>query len=454
MASDKPLVLVADDQPDVLESMRLLLKGEGYRTELASSPAAVLETVKDHEFDTALIDLNYTRDTTSGREGLDLLDRLRDLDANLPVVVMTAWGSIELAVEAMRRGAGDFFEKPWDNDRVLSIVRTQVELHRARQRSERLEAAHRVLQGETQPDFIAVSAAMRPVTELIERVGPSDANVLITGENGTGKGIVALLLHSVSSRASRQLVTVNIGGLTESIFESELFGHTKGAFTDAKSDRIGRFEMAGGGTLFLDEIGNLAPAQQAKLLQVVETGEFERVGASRTQRADVRILSATNADLEAEVAAGRFRKDLLYRLRTVEIPIPPLRRRTEDIEPLADHFLARYSRKYAKEMSSFDADAMAAIHAHDWPGNVRELDHAVERGVLMARADQISKGDLGLTTTSSPAENFEHLKLAEAERQLIQNALDRHQGNVSLAAAELGLSRSALYRRLEKHGLG
>jgi len=454
VGSDKPLILVADDQPDVLESMRLLLKGEGYRTELASSPPAALEAVRDHEFDAALIDLNYTRDTTSGGEGLDLLGRLRELDPGLPVIVMTAWGSIELAVEAMRQGAGDFFEKPWDNDRVLSIVRTQVELHRARQRGERLEAAHRVLQGEGQPDFIAVSAAMRPVSELIERVGPSDANVLITGENGTGKGIVAQLLHNVSKRAARQLVTVNIGGLTESIFESELFGHTKGAFTDAKNDRIGRFEMADGGTLFLDEIGNLALAQQAKLLQVVETGEFERVGASRTQQANVRILSATNADLEAEVADGRFRKDLLYRLRTVEIPIPPLRRRREDIEPLARHFLARYGKKYGKEMSGLDSPAIAAMHAHSWPGNVRELDHAIERGVLMARGDQIGTADLGLTPSSSPDSNLEHLELAEAERQLIQNALDRHQGNVSLAAADLGLSRSALYRRLEKYGLG
>ena len=453
MGKDKPQILVADDQPDVLESIRLLLKGEGYETELARSPTAALEAVKDQEFDTALIDLNYTRDTTSGVEGLELLDRLQELDSTLPVVVMTAWGSIELAVEAMRRGAGDFFEKPWDNDRVLSIVRTQVELARAR-RGERLEAAHRVLQGEEEPDFIAESVAMKPVSDLIERVGPSDANVLITGENGTGKGVVAQRLHNVSPRGHRQLVTVNIGGLTESLFESELFGHTKGAFTDAKTDRIGRFEMADGGTLFLDEIGNLPVAQQAKLLQVVETGEFERVGASRTQRADVRILSATNANLEDEVEAGRFRTDLLYRLRTVEIPIPPLRRRTEDVEPLAHHFLARHAKKYGKEMSGFDTTAIRALHQHGWPGNVRELDHAVERGVLMARGDRIGADDLGLTSTSSANTDLEHLKLADAERQLIQNALDRHQGSVSLAARDLGLSRSALYRRLDKHGLG
>jgi DNA-binding NtrC family response regulator len=454
VSSDKPVILVADDQPDVLESIRLLLKGEGYRTGLASSPEAALTAVRERQFDAALIDLNYTRDTTSGREGLDLLEKLQEIEPQLPVVVMTAWGSIELAVEAMRRGAGDFFEKPWDNDRVLAIVRTQVELHRARRRGERLQAAHHALQSESEPDFIAESTSMGPVSELIERVGPSDANVLITGENGTGKGVVAQLLHRVSPRGSEQLVTVNIGGLTESIFESELFGHTKGAFTDAKTDRIGRFEMADGGTLFLDEIGNLALAQQAKLLQVVETGEFERVGASRTQTADVRILSATNADLEADVEAGRFRKDLLYRLRTVEIPLPPLRHRLEDIEPLALHFLARHSRKYGKELDGFDADALAALRAHSWPGNVRELDHAVERAVLMARGTRIESPDLGLDTRSGAAADAEPRRLIDAERLLIQGALDRHQGNVSLAAAELGLSRSALYRRLEKHGLG
>jgi DNA-binding NtrC family response regulator len=366
---------------------------------------------------------------------------------------MTAWGSIELAVEAMRRGAGDFFEKPWDNERVLSIVRTQIELRQARRRGERLEAAHRVLRGEAKPEFIAESAAMQPVLELIERVGPSDANVLITGENGTGKGVVAQLLHAVSPRAAGPLVTVNTGGLSETIFESELFGHVKGAFTDAKADRIGRFEMADGGTLFLDEIGNLPAAQQAKLLRVVETGEFERVGASRTQQADVRILSATNADLESGVAAGHFRKDLLYRLRTVEIPIPPLRARREDLALLARHFLDRHLTKYGKRLEGFEDSAMEAMRKHGWSGNVRELDHAVERGVLMARDERINVADLGLEPGAQTAGDLNQMTLEDAERKLIQQALDRSQGNVSLAAEELGLSRSALYRRLEKHGL-
>jgi DNA-binding NtrC family response regulator len=448
-----PSILVADDQPDILESMRLLLKGEGYSVELSSSPEEAMDAAGERDFDAALIDLNYTRDTTSGREGLDLLAQLRELDSSLPVVVMTAWGSIELAVEAMRLGASDFFEKPWDNERVLAILRNQIELRKARRKGERLEAENRLLRGGDEIDFIADSRAMRPVLELIERVGPSDANVLITGENGTGKGIVAQLLHSVSDRADMPLVTVNTGGLSESIFESELFGHVKGAFTDAKGDRLGRFEMADGGTLFLDEIGNLPAAQQAKLLRVVETGEFERVGASRTQSADVRVLSATNADLEAAVSEGRFRKDLLYRLRTVEIRIPPLRERGEDLEPLANHFFDKHAAKYRKRLDGFDESARTAMRNHGWPGNVRELDHAVERGVLMAQGPLIATGDLGLESGVEAAAQLEKMTLEDAERLLIQKALDKAQGNVSLAAEDLGLSRSALYRRLEKHGL-
>jgi DNA-binding NtrC family response regulator len=453
VTSDTPTILVADDQPDILESMRLLLKAEGYSVELASSPEEALEAAGQRELDAVLMYLNYTRDTTSGSEGLDLLTKLRALDSNLPVVVMTAWGSIELAVEAMRLGASDFFEKPWDNERVLAILRNQIELRKARRKGERLEAENRLLRGGTDIDFIADSRSMQPVLDLIERVGPSEANVLITGENGTGKGIVAQLLHSVSDRADRPLVTVNTGGLSESIFESELFGHVKGAFTDAKGDRLGRFEMADSGTLFLDEIGNLPAAQQAKLLRVVETGEFERVGASRTQSADVRILSATNADLEAAVGEGRFRKDLLYRLRTVEIPIPPLRERGEDLQPLANHFFDKHVSRYRKQLEGFDESARAAMRKHVWPGNVRELDHAVERGVLMAQGRLIETGDLGLEAGVESAAQIDKMTLEDAERLLIQKALDKSDGNVSLAAEDLGLSRSALYRRLEKHGI-
>jgi DNA-binding NtrC family response regulator len=449
-------VLIADDQRDVLEALRLLLKGEGFRTESLTSPGGVLKAVEGGDFDVLLVDLNYTRDTTSGEEGLDLVNRLRDLDATLPVVVMTAWGSVELAVEAMRRGARDFVQKPWENARLLATLRTQVELGRALRRGRRLEAENRLLRAADGPPLVALSPAMRPVLELIERVGPSDANVLITGENGTGKGVVARALHAVSPRAGRPLVTVNAGGLSETLFESELFGHVKGAFTDAKADRVGRFELADGGTLFLDEVANLPLAQQAKLLRVLETGEFEVVGSSRTRRADVRVLSATNADLDEEVRAGRFRKDLLFRLKTVEIRLPPLRDRREDIPPLAAEFLERHAAHYRKAqdpVGGFDAEAMRALLGYPWPGNVRELDHAVERGVLMARAEHVRVEDLGLRGGRAAAVELDELSLEEVERLLIRKALARFDGNVSRAAAALGLSRSALYRRLEKHGL-
>ncbi len=451
----KARILLADDQADVLQALRLLLKAEGCDIETATSPAGVLAAVDARDFDVALIDLNYTRDTTSGEEGLTLLSRLQQLDTPMPVVVMTAWGTVDLAVEAMRRGARDFIQKPWDNERVLAVVRTQVELGRALRRSQRLEAENRLLrdQGTNKPSLIADSAAMRPVLELIARVGPSDANVLVTGENGSGKGTIAQALHAVSSRGTRPLVTVNAGGLSEGLFESELFGHVKGAFTDAKSDRVGRFELAEGGTLFLDEIANISLNLQAKLLRVLETGEFERVGSSRTRRANVRIISATNADLNVEVAAGRFRQDLQFRLNTIEIPMPPLRDRREDIPLLARHFLSQHAQRYRKHITGFEAAAMQTLLDHAWPGNVRELDHSVERAVLMAQEDVVKGRDLGLRAPKDAVARIEDMSLEEVEGFLIKKALARYDGNVSQAAKALGLSRSALYRRLQRFGL-
>jgi DNA-binding NtrC family response regulator len=454
-AAPRPRILIADDQPEVREALRLLLKGEGYETEGVGTPAAILGAVGGRRFDLALMDLNFTRDTTSGKEGIDLLDRLRELDSALRVVVITAWSSVELAVSAMRHGACDFVEKPWENARLLSIVRTQIDLGRALQRGERLEAENRLLRTAGQldaPSLIATSPAMAPVLELIERVGPSQANVLITGENGTGKGLVARCLHAVSARAGMPMVTVNTGGLSESVFESELFGHVRGAFTDAKEDRVGRFELADGGTIFLDEIANLSLQQQAKLLRVLETGEFERLGSSLTRSADVRVLSATNADLRAEVAANRFRQDLLFRLNTVELRLPPLRERRADILPLAEHFLSGHARRYRKRLSGFTPASTATLLAHPWPGNVRELDHAVERGVLMAAGERLDASDLGLEAVEASPAALDEMPLEDVERVLIRKALARY-GNVTHAAQALGLSRSALYRRLEKHGL-
>jgi DNA-binding NtrC family response regulator len=449
-----PRILIADDQPDVLESLRLLLKTEGYAIETADSPATAVAAAADRDFDAALVDLNYSRDMTSGTEGLDLVSRLQTMDSTLPVVVMTAWSSVELAVQAIQNGARDFIEKPWDNDRLLSILRNQVALCRALRRGLRLEAENATLHTRETPDLIATSQAMKPALELIAKVGPSDANILITGEHGTGKEVVARRLHAVSSRADRPLVTVNVGGLPEGIFASELFGHVKGAFTDAKGERVGRFEMADGATLFLDEIANVPLDQQAKLLRTLETGELERVGSSKTTTVDVRILSATNADLRAEAAAGRFREDLLFRLNTVEIRLPPLRNRPEDIGLLAHHFLGRFVQKYGKGLSGFDQAAVKAMERHDWPGNVRELTHAVERAVLMADGDTIRTDHLGLAPEAAGAAvSLDDMSLDEVEKVLIGKALRRFDGNVSKAAEALGLSRGALYRRLEKHGL-
>ncbi len=450
---DSPRILVADDQEHVLEALRLLLKQEGYRCEMARSPAQAIAALEATEFDAALIDLNYARDTTSGQEGLDLLARLQALDNTMPVVVMTAWANVELAVEAMRRGARDFLQKPWDNTRLLAILRTQVELSRALRRGRRLEAENTLLREEGGPTPIAESPAMREVLALIGRFGPSEANVLINGENGTGKGVVAKAVHAASTRSSKPLVVVNMGGLSEGVFESELFGHVKGAFTDAKSDRVGRFELADGGTLFLDEIANIPLNQQAKLLRVLETGEFERVGSSRTLRANVRLISATNADLSAEMAAGRFRQDLLFRLNTVEICVPPLRERPEDIAPLAGHFLRQHARRYRKVLTGIEPAALELLQRHSWPGNVRELDHAVERAALMAQGHVLKPGDFGLRAAGEPGARLDEMSLEEVERSLIRKSLARYEGNAQRAAEALGLSRSAFYRRLEKYGL-
>jgi DNA-binding NtrC family response regulator len=453
-----PRILVTDDQVDVLEALRLLLKSEGYGCATCPSPAAALEAVRSERFDAALIDLNYTRDTTSGQEGLELLAALKRHDPDLPVVVMTAWGTIDVAVQAMRAGAGDFIEKPWDNRRLVSVLRAQVELGRSRRREAKLQTENEILRGGDEDVFVADSAAMRPVMEMLRRVAPSEANVLILGENGTGKGVIARQLHRLSRRAAQPLIKVNMGGIAESVFESEMFGHVRGAFTDAKGDRIGRFELADGGTLFLDEIANIPLSQQPKLLRVLEDGELERLGSSRTLKIDVRLISATNADLGADVASGAFRKDLLFRLNTVEIRLPALRERREDIAPMARAFLSRCARRYQREGMAFTPAALAALERYDWPGNVRELSHVVERAVLMAAADRIEQFDFSLqplpaqAPIAAPA-TAAQMTLEQAEQAMVRNALDQCGGNIQKTADLLGLSRAALYRRLEKYGI-
>ncbi len=447
--ADAPRLLVADDQPDVLEAVRMFARSNGFDVRTATSPAAALALCEAEPFDVCLLDLNYARDTTSGIEGMDLLSRLRELDPMLPVVVMTAWGSIEGAVEAIRRGARDYLQKPWDNARLLATLHAQLELRKALRTVNRLDAeAARTRRAEL-PEIVAKSRAMQQVMSLIERVAPSSASILITGEHGTGKEVIARALHAASARRDRAFVAVNAGGLADGVLESELFGHVKGAFTDARSDRTGCFELADGGTLFLDEIANMALGQQARLLRVLQTGEFHPVGSSRPRTVDVRVLAATNADVAREAASGKLREDLLYRLNTVEIRLPPLRDRRDDIADLASTFLARASGGAQRTLSPA---AMEALLGHSWPGNVRELEHVIERAGLLATGAQITAEDLMLRPRGDAAPRLEEMTIEQVERYLIERALAAQGGNVSEAARVLGLSRSALYRRLA--GLG
>jgi len=450
-SSSLPRILIGDDQLDVLKALRLLLKPEVYQIETVSSALDIINAIREHDFDVVLMDLNYVRGDTSGEEGLDLLSRIQQIDSTLPVVVMTAWSTVEIAVEAMRRGAKDFVPKPWKNERLLAILRTQIELSRALRKERQLEQENLLLRDETRQLLIAESRAMQPVLDAITRVGPSEANVLILGENGSGKGVVAQALHTASTRKEKSMVTVNTSNIPEAVFESELFGHVAGAFTDAKSDRLGRFILADGGILFLDEIATIPTNLQSKLLRVLENGQFEPVGSSKTYRVDVRILSATNADLDQEVAEGRFREDLLYRLNTVEIRVPPLRDRKDDIPLLAKHFMRRHLARYRKQITGFDSASMQVLLDYPWPGNVRELDHTVERAVLMAQGEVVRASDLALGQKYEDSPGLEEMTLEEMEHWLIKKTISRLNGDISQTAKALGLSRSALYRRLEKY---
>ncbi|WDE03841.1 sigma-54-dependent Fis family transcriptional regulator [Thalassomonas viridans] len=463
-------ILLVDDDNDILSALKMLLVSEGYQVSLTQTPAAALAAQNRENFDLILMDLNYSLDTTSGEEGLALIEAIRKADDEVPVVVMTGWGTIEVAVSTMQNGANDFIQKPWENDRLLAIINNQLKLASSQQQSKKLTRQNQLLQQEVNDDLggdiIAHSQAMQQVLAMINQVALSDASVLLTGENGTGKSLFARYIHAHSPRSHAPQISVNMGAVTESLFESEMFGHTKGAFTDAKSTRIGRFELADGGSLFLDEIANTPYSQQGKLLRVLEDREFEKVGGNKTQQVDIRLICATNADLSQAVEQQTFRKDLLYRINTIAIEIPPLRNRREDIVPLARSFLTRTAAKYGKAPLPLSLAAQEALTAYDWPGNIRELHHVMERAQILSQGEEINPQALGLPSTQAPAKPQSQdtstpatlgqgkdgnlATLASLELEILEQRLSHFNGNAVKAAKSLGLSRSAFYRRLGK----
>ena len=445
----KATILIADDDEDIRLALSLLLSTEGYQILEAANPKEITLMVNQQNPDLVLLDMNFSRDTTSGREGLEQLAMLAEQE--LPVILMTAWGSIELAVQGLQQGAVDFIEKPWDKHRLLKSIKQQLQVHSLKQQN----SGYKALLSSGQPNWISESPAMKSLDAMVEQVAKTDANVLILGENGTGKSQLAKRLHQLSAREQGPFISVNMAAIPDNLFESELFGHQKGAFTDAKQNRSGRFELAHGGSLFLDEIGTLPLALQPKLLRVLETGEYEVLGSSKTQLANVRLISATNADLQQMVTDKAFRQDLLFRLNTLVLTLPPLRERQADIAPLAAHFLAQFAQRYQKSGLSLGQDAVVALKRHDWPGNVRELSHVIERAVLLSTGEIIGAGQLMIDGQSQPVApaTLEVQPLEQVEQQMIHLALEQTGGQVAQAATLLGISRNALYRRLEKFGI-
>ncbi|WOJ94776.1 sigma-54 dependent transcriptional regulator [Congregibacter variabilis] len=464
MAEPQGKLLIVDDDEDILVAGRLLLRRYFAEVITCSRPADIESLMQEHEFDAILLDMNFSPGESSGQQGFFWLRRILELDAQAVVVLITAHGGVDIAVDAMKLGATDFIAKPWQNEKVVATVTASAKLRRSLREGRKLQQANQELAQLSavagQP-MLGNSSAMRSVHTLIERSAPTDANVLVLGENGTGKELVARALHQHSKRSEKIFVSVDLGAIAESLFESELFGHMKGAFTDARDNRIGRFQAAEGGTLFLDEIGNLPLHLQAKLLTVLEQRQVTPVGANKAVAIDVRVIAATNVPRETLADENRFRQDLLFRLNTVEIMVPPLRERREDIALIVDYYLASYARKYSKPQPVVAHEAMTAILADDWPGNVRALRHAIERAVILAPTDELSVQDFHLplskTARSEPhasaASDNEDLNLTRMEKQAIELALRKHQFNISHAARELGLTRAALYRRMEKHGI-
>ena len=461
MNSAEPRVLVVDDDQDVLVAARLLLKKQGYRVQTEADPHVIPTVLRDDPPDIVLLDMNFSQDAASGREGFYWLQQIRDLDPEAVVIPITAYGDVEMAVRAVREGAVDFVLKPWQNEKLLATLSAAAQLCRSRSEARGLRSRQKQLAADLDQPFVDIigdSAPMREIFDTIAKVAATDANVLILGENGSGKELVAREIHRRSARAGEVFIAVDMGAVSESLFESELFGHVKGAFTDARSDRAGRFEVASGGTLFLDEIGNLPLPLQAKLLTSLQSREVVRLGSNKPVAIDVRLLCATNMPVHDMVGEGGFRQDLLYRINTIELRIPPLRERPGDIRPLVDHYLDQYGRKYGRPLQGVSAKAVEKLGAYAWPGNVRELQHAVERAVIMAEGARLEAEDFLLTApapaaSAGEAEAFDSYNLEDVERVVIERVLRKHQGNVSHAARELGLTRTSLYRRMEKYGL-
>ena len=455
-------ILIADDDPSIVAALRLFLKSEGFKVTTASSPAEAVFFVKQNDIDLALIDLNYHADTTLGQEGINLTEQLASLDESLAIVCMTGWASVEIAVEVMKAGAGDFVEKPWENERLLTVITNQLKLREQKLQNQVLNQENQNLKNELAQgdgELIVESAPMKALLAQLAQIAKADINVLITGPNGTGKSLLAQHIHNLSNRNNERFVSVNMGAISESLFESELFGHVKGAFTDAKENRIGRVELAEKGTLFMDEIGNIPLPQQAKLLRLLEEHQFEKVGSSKTQTANIRLISATNANLDAMVEDATFRQDLLYRLNTFVVRLPSLAERKDDILPMANNFIAKAAKRFNKPAPSLSPAACDALLAYDWPGNVRELSHTLERATLLA-VSEISPEHLMLMPSATQVPQAQEQITAkyqgtmdEIEKAVIEQRLMEYQGNALDTAKSLGLSRSAFYRRLDKFGI-
>jgi DNA-binding NtrC family response regulator len=452
-------ILIVDDNEDLLKAAKMYLKRHFAQVDIEKNPEAIPSLMNNEDYDVILLDMNFTKDVSSGREGYYWLERILQLDPSSVVVLITAYGDVQMAVKAIKAGATDFVLKPWENEKLLATLYSSMRLRESRDTIENLKIKNEEINSalnDRYSEILGQSTAMQKIFQTIDRVAKTDANVLILGENGTGKELIARAIHKNSARQKENFVGVDLGSITETLFESELFGHKKGAFTDAKEDRAGRFELANGGTLFLDEIGNLSMPLQAKLLTVLQNRKVSRVGANKETLIDIRLICATNMPLYEMVKENRFRQDLLYRINTIEIEIPPLRERFEDIPILATHFLKHYAAKYGKSLTKISEAAMTRMHKHPWPGNIRELQHAIERAVILSNTSVLQPEDFNFSTSNQKEDgqlSLEQYNLEEVEKLLIRKVLKKYNGNITQAATELGLTRSSLYRRLEKYGL-